>query len=212
MLEETCRERAAAAREDSCEEGPNGASRGGGLVSPHARRVLAAHQYQGRTNDCGPFAAAMILNALTGSRLDGGTLAREMDLPRRSGVLPILRRIPGHATFPWGLVDILRARGLYAWWKAMSRERDLRSCLVAGCLAVPIIGSWRHRWAHYAVLVAWQPGLGYGFADPGRGGGAVVWIRSAEFARRWTSFGRTAVYVRLARPGEPGGSVSPPPS
>lgn len=186
--------------------GRRAATRARVLVSPHFRRLQAAHQYQGPTNDCGPYAAAMIVSALTGVRVDGRQLAREMDRPRWASPLPIIRRIPGHATFPWGLADILRGYGLRASWRTLSRELDLRWCLRAGWLAAPIIGSWRNRWAHYLVLVAWQPPHGYGFADPGRAGGALTWLARREFSKRWTSFGRTTVYVQPPLPaGRTGG-------
>lgn len=164
-------------------------------LSPRATAILAAHQYQGPTNDCGPFSAAILVNALRGANLDGATLGREMTHPRRQGIVPVIRRLPGHATFPWGLVDVLRQHGLRASWRMLVRPDQLLTALEHGRIPVPILGAWRPAWAHYSILVAHDPERGWGFADSAYQRGGVVWRPADVFREQWRAFGRTAVEV-----------------
>jgi hypothetical protein len=170
------------------------------LTSTHADAVLATHQCQQKSNDCGPFSAMMVINALTGRTLDPITLARRMDKPRRRavcGLLPLVRRWPGSATFPWGMVDILREHGLAASWRVLARPADLRAGLDRGELAIPIVGQWRPKpWAHYMVLLAHDPERGWGFADPASPNNALSWRSEAKFASQWRNYGRVVIAVR----------------
>ena len=62
------------------------------------------HQFQGQSNDCAPHTVAIVVNALKGQEmLKGDEVAKEMNKPSlRFGLLPLIRRIPNSATFPWG--------------------------------------------------------------------------------------------------------------
>jgi len=171
----------------------------GFVTSTYCEAVLACHQFQRHSNDCGPFCAAMVIGALTGRRLDPVALAREMDRPRRRailGVLPLVRRWPGSATFPWGMVDVLREHGLRARWRALAGADTLRAGLDAGHLFIPIIGAIRPKpWAHYLVLLAHDPARGWGFADPESREGVLSWRTDERFARRWRTYGRQVIEV-----------------
>lgn len=172
---------------------PSRASHGDVVRSPHADALFSAHQYQGSTNDCGPFVTAMIVNSLTGAKLDGARLARQMDRPSWNRIVPRVRRIPRWATFPWGLTEILIRHGLRARWRVLAREQDLLAALTAGRVAVPIIGGWRPPWAHYSALVLHDPRKGWAFADPQTRVGAVVWRTHEVFAHQWSMMGRILV-------------------
>jgi hypothetical protein len=114
------------------------------------------------------------------------------------GVLPLPRRIPRSATFPWGLVDAFRGYGLDAWWQAPVSERRLRAELAAGDVPLVVLGGWRPRWAHWVVVVAWDAARGWGLVDPAAREHSVVWRSADDFRRRWRAFGRQRVRVRAA--------------
>lgn len=169
------------------------------LTSAHCDAVLAQHRCQERSNDCGPFCAAMVIHALTGRALDPVALARAMDRPRAGGflgILPLVRRWPGSATFPWGMVDLFRQHGLAARWTFRGRAGDLRAGLGEGKLYIPVTGAYRPRpWAHYMVLLAHDPERGWGFADPASPEARLSWRSEAAFAERWGNYGRLVIEV-----------------
>ncbi len=170
----------------------------------HSEAVLACHRYQGASNDCGPFCVAMLVEAVGGRSLDPAALARRLDRPRWRGLwglLPLVRRIPGFSTFPWGLVDALAAQGLRARWQRGSSAEELRGWLGAGLGVIVLYGEWRPKpWAHYVVLLAHDPVKGWGVADPDRQEAQLRWLPDATFRRRWRAMGRIAV---IAGPGGP---------
>ena len=147
------------------------------------------HQYQGPTNDCAPFTVAIAVNALTGAHLNGADVVRAMDRPRLRGVLPVVRRIPRWATFPWGIVDELERNHVRARWRFGADEADLLRALAEDRLALPIFGAWRPLWAHVRILVAQDEVRGWGFVDAGQPGPDVLWEASARFARLWRNYG-----------------------
>jgi hypothetical protein len=151
------------------------------------------HQFQAQTNDCAPFTTAMVINTLTGTDLLGAQLALEMNRPRlRLSLVPIIvRRIPNWATFPWGVADELRQRGVKARWRLFAAESDLHRALGDNRIAMPIIGEpWRWQdgrpqpWAHIKPLAAFDPVQGWGFVDPAARQ-PFAWQPAEEFARLW---------------------------
>jgi len=158
--------------------------------------LTAYHQYQGRTNDCAPFVVAMVVNARRGTQLSGAQVARAMNWPRRwlgPLPLPVIRRLPNAATFPWGIADELKRNGITARWRFGARESDLLNALQAGRLALPIIGGFRPLWAHIKILVAHHPEHGWGFIDPAHPRPEVTWNTPGQFARWWRNWGRLLV-------------------
>ncbi len=171
----------------------------GPVTSAHAESVLACRRQQTHPNDCGPFAAAAIIQALTGRPVVAEELAAALDRPRRRGlwgILPLVRRLPRYATFPWGVADALRQHGLQAGWRFGMEAEDLIERLARGELLVPIVGAWRPKpWAHYMVLLAHNPGRGWGFADPASPHQALRWYADADFRDAWSAMGRMAVTI-----------------
>lgn len=165
------------------------------IFSPHADAVLRHHQYQGHSNDCGPYCVAMIVNSAAPRLVAASTVAREAERLGWRGLLPVVRRVPGWATFPWGMVDVLRDHGLRASWRALSDENQLRAILARGRLPIVALGGWRPRWGHWVVVLAYDPDLGWGLADPGSSDGDMVWMSVQRFSRRWRALGRIVVEV-----------------
>lgn len=163
-------------------------------VSPHADSLLGRLQFQGQRNDCGPFTTATVLNAMKNLELDGVNLAKTMDKPVMRGILPVVRRVPGWATFPWGMVDMFREYGLKANWRFLSPQEKLIEWLDAGVVVMPIIGEWRpSAWMHVMTLVAVDPEKGWGFANTQYEHHNIHWLGQEYFMGHWKNTGRLVV-------------------
>lgn len=163
-------------------------------ISPHADALLKRVQYQGMRNDCGPFTTATVLNAMKNLDLDGIKLSEVMDKPVFRGIVPVVRRVPGWATFPWGMVDIFKEYGLKAHWRLFQKESQLIDWLETGVVVMPIIGEWRPKaWMHVMTLVAYDNGKGWGFANTQNNHHNVHWFEHEKFTGLWKNTGRLAV-------------------
>lgn len=165
------------------------------LLSKFRPQLLKSHQFQGKLNDCGPFAAAIIMNAILNLDLNGTNLALGMNHIRWHGLLPVIRRIPKWATFPWGVVDVLRENGLSANWKCCGQTSNLFANLLEDKITIVIVGEWKPLWAHYLVLVEYHPEKGFGFVDTAIPSGLVVWKRVYDFHRLWKNYGNLFITV-----------------
>ncbi len=160
------------------------------------------HRHQGSSNDCGPYSVMITANGLLDQPVvNGDVLARAMEGP------PALRgtlwpsRIPGWATFPWGIAAALQRVGLHARWRVGVPLRELYANLNRGRVTIVIVGEpFRFvgrsyaGWSHYKVLYAWDPQEGFAFVDPAAAGGVAYPIqREAEFVKQWTKMGRQIV-------------------
>ena len=178
-----------------------------------SKPVFHYHQYQGRTNDCGPTSVAIAVNAMEGRPLLEGTeVAREMSRlgfewkPFPRFVLP---RIPNWATFPWGIVYYLRKRGLQARWRPFGTLERLDRNLRSDRMTMVMVGEpWRWGgvsyagWAHVKILFGRLPGRGLLFVDPGFRRSmkpdrlefhGLFWQEEGEFLRQWRNLLR--IYV-----------------
>ena len=177
------------------------------LASRHARSPESWHTAQGRTNDCGPHAAALAINFWHGEpRTDPHALARMMNRPRLGpGLIPlVVRRIPHWATFPWGIVDVLRQQGIAARWRFFAAEEQLHRALAEDRLALVIFGEPLRRkgrlrwagWSHVALLVGWNPAAQtYWFVDSAQS--RVPYPRPRDdFRRLWANLGRILIEMR----------------
>jgi hypothetical protein len=168
------------------------------LESPKTTAILAALQWQGDRNDCGPFTTATVINALRGAHLDAIQLAEEMNKPAWRGPLFIVRRVPNWATFPWGMVDVFRQYGLPASWRPLAKPDDLREGLSRGDVFMPMIGEWKPLWAHVMTLVAWDDERGWGFANTQYNHHNIDWLDDKTFQTQWRHMGRLLVAIKNA--------------
>lgn len=173
------------------------------------------HQYQGSTNDCGPTVAAILGNAYLGEdRFQGPEVAAWLNkvhlapgpLPR-----PVVGRIPGWATFPWGITRYLKTQGIPGRWKPLRTQEDLLHGLRADRLMAVVIGEpfrWeagRYKgWSHYLVPCGYDQQEGYLFLDPAvrkRSEGdrweraGLVWKPEREFQVLWRKMLRMLITV-----------------
>lgn len=138
-----------------------------------------------------------MINAIRGQRLvEAEQLALAMNKPRwRMGLVPlVIRRIPNWATFPWGMVDVLRDYDIRARWRWGAAPTDLASALAQGRIAMPILGEIKlpGLWAHVKPLLDINPAGGYKFADPAHPS-AETWQTQEEFEYLWKNLGNLLV-------------------
>ncbi len=166
------------------------------IQSRHTDEILAHLQYQGTSNDCAPYTTATVVNALRAQNLNGDELALQMNKPRWRGILLIIRRMPNSATFPWGIVDVLKDYNLKGRWWFRVPISYLKPALANGHILMPIVGEWRpNTWAHVKTLVAWDPDKGWGFADTQSSLKKISWNSDLVFQRRWNNYARLMVEI-----------------
>lgn len=177
--------------------------------------VYRHHQYQALTNDCGPTSLAIAANALLGcEELSGAMVAQEMNrLGLAWRAFPYLApsRIPGWATFPWGIVHHLRRQGISARWRLFGTVDGLRRNLIDDRITIVTIGEplrWNgteyQGWAHVKVVFGYVPGRGFLFVDPAVDRSdnptrleyhGLSWQPEDEFKRQWRNLLR--IYVEV---------------
>lgn len=129
--------------------------------------------------------------------ITGNDLGLMMNSVRWRGIFPIVRRISNWATFPWGMVDVLREQQLSARWLIFQKLSTLISGIVLPELNIVILGNYRPLWAHYKILVAYDEQNGLGFIDPAYPKGEVYWDSFHYFEKHWRKFGCQVIRVRL---------------
>ena len=169
------------------------------LYSPHLTELLQALQYQGRFNDCAPFTIATVTNALQKTDLKGRELGLKMNKARWHGPIPIIRRVPNWATFPWGMADVFREHQLKARWRFLVSTKYLKNNLEKGHILMPIIASWRPMWAHVMTLIAWDELRGWGFANTQSAQQQIYWMHNSHFQKRWANLGHLLVEIPVSK-------------
>lgn len=163
------------------------------IDSIFCNQLVKAHLFQGKTNHCGPYSAAIVLKAF-GKPVDIDLLANSAIGWKKNKSIPVFRRIPNWATFPWGLVDILRENGFAASWRVLTPKERLMECLLQDIIVIVVTGNYFPLWAHYSILVSISEGM-VGLVDPANQETAISWLAEQEFMLRWSKLGRTIIQV-----------------
>jgi hypothetical protein len=175
------------------------------IADRHGQKIESYHVPQGDTHDCGPHVTAMVINFCHGNNIvNAATLAREMNRPRFGGGFPplVVRRVPNWATFPWGIVDVLRQHDLAASWRFGANDEHLQAALREDRIVLPIYGEPLRRqgwhwngWSHVAILIGWDPAAGeYWFVDSSRFF-APTSRSHDDFIRLWGNMRRLVIEV-----------------
>ena len=165
------------------------------IQTPYFTQLQASHQYQGKTNHCGPYCAAITAKALGAAEADGLKFAALLNPVRWKGILPIPQRIPQSATLPWGTTHLLQLLKLNTRWTPFAKEDDLLKNLQNEVIQIVIIGEWRPIWAHYMILAAYDAVQGFGFIDPACIDSKIHWYKPAEFLKLWRRYGKNLICV-----------------
>ena len=169
------------------------------ILSPYAPKVLLNLQCQGPTNNCGPYTTATIVNTFRQTRLDGGKLAEDMNNVAWRGILPVIRRLPNSATFPWGMVDVFLRHDLTASWSLFTSVEKLLTMLKAGSILMPVIGTWKPIYAHVMTLIAWDEEEGFGFANTQYPTKEIFWVPANTFVTQWKNMGNLLIRIKQVR-------------
>lgn len=135
--------------------------------------IYKYHQFQGKTNNCGPTSLAISMNAFTHeSTFNGEYIANELDHWLKHFPKLILPRISNWATFPWGLVQYLRYQKIPGKWSLFGSSEKLIANINSEVITMVIIGEplrWKNGkydgWSHIKVLYGNSPGYFF-FVDP----------------------------------------------
>lgn len=165
------------------------------IKTPYFSKLQASHQYQGKTNNCGPYCAAITAKAFGFEEAEGLKFTGSLNTFRWKGVLPVFQRIPKSATMPWGTTHLLQLLKLKTRWKPFANVRDLLDNLQDDTIQIVIIGEWRPTWAHYMILAAYDAVQGFGFVDPAYKDSKIHWYKPAEFSKLWRNYGKNLIRV-----------------
>jgi len=165
--------------------------------TPFTETLIQSHQFQGSTNHCGPFCAAMTINTLTGNHLSGLELSNKIPAFRWFGIVPVFQRFPNWATLPWAVSSVIKDSGLSSGMKLFASISDILTCLESNRIPIVVVGEWRPMWAHYMIAVCYDYANGFGFIDPALQTKEISWVSQSIFERRWKLFGRILIWAEL---------------
>ena len=165
------------------------------LISKSIKLLQKSHQYQGQTNNCGPYAIATILPLFGLEGISGGYVADHFNqlASISSGFFP--GRIRDNATFPWGLVRVFKQYNINSQWRFFCNKDLLISRIPTNNLQIVLISDLFKMHAHYLILVAYDEHLGMGFIDPAFPNSAIHWITEKTFRKKWGQLGRNTILV-----------------
>jgi hypothetical protein len=176
------------------------------LAQRHDHDLAHYHINQGSTEDCGPHVVTMVVNFWHGREvLTAPTTARAMNrLKWQAGWPPlVVRRIPNWATFPWGMVDMLREHDVPARWRLFASADHIFQALSENRIVMPIFGQpFRRRgwkfigWSHVAILCGWDAEASvFQFVDSAKSHAPSTRPHD-EFLRLWRYMGRILIETR----------------
>ncbi len=142
------------------------------------------HVSQGRTNDCGPYAATIAANALIGRQ---HYYASETGLDMRY-------RWPNGATPPWAMANWLRSHQFKANVVARATVPDLLRD-ADRVVDIVMVGCWWPLRIHWKCVEGYEPLTDmWAFVDSAYAV-PIVNQSTAEFIKRWRAFGRIVIEV-----------------
>lgn len=141
------------------------------------------HEYQGDTNDCGPYSATIAANALAGyRRYNPAEVAEEMRF-----------RFPQGATPPWAIVWWLRQQGLDTYTRVWSDYGHMWTALGRNQIPIVMVGAWWPFWLHWKVISKATDRRVFS-VDPGITA-AEVSEEYSDFTEVWKPFGCVMIEV-----------------
>ena len=159
-------------------------------------RLVANHLYQAQSNNCGPFCTAMVINLIKGLHIDGNDLAQSMNHPRFNFFLPMIRRIPDYATFPWGITDSLAENGIISSWKFLNAYSDLSNFLPQKKILVILTATYKPLNGHYRILASLEEDR-VGFVDPAYPVNEIHYQQRASFLLEWQNAFNPIITVQV---------------
>ncbi|MCJ7624953.1 MAG: hypothetical protein MUO76_15740 [Anaerolineaceae bacterium] len=125
-------------------------------------------------------------------------MSEKLEKIRWKGILPIIRKAPNWATFPWAIMDVFKPINIRSDWKILCRPIELKKRLSEDKILIVIIGQIKPLktiWAHYKILVAHDEEKGWGFVDPAQHEPLISWEDNLSFTQKWNNLGRILISV-----------------
>jgi hypothetical protein len=155
------------------------------IESPFKSELLANHQYQGKTNDCGPVCMAIILNTLKSTSIDGLSLGQKLNKTKWMKGLPKVYRIKDWIVFPWGITASFREHEVKTKIHINKNIGWMFQQFSDGKILIPIVGRWKPLWGHYFIPVAWEKNNKIGFCNPAKNSNKIDWMQESDFIKYW---------------------------
>jgi hypothetical protein len=166
------------------------------IISPYTDKLIMVHQYQAQSNNCGPFCAAMAINSIMDLHLDGSDLAKSMNHPRFNLFIPVIRRIPEYATFPWGITDVLWEYGIKSSWKFFNAFSNLTELLPENLMLILLTATYKPINAHYRILASLENEQ-IGFVDPAYPVKEIHYQSRSSFLEEWKNAFNPIITVQI---------------
>jgi hypothetical protein len=168
------------------------------IISPFTEKLRLNHQFQAQSNNCGPFCAAMSINTIKGTHVDGNDLALGMNHPSFSFIFPVIRRIPDYATFPWGIVNVLGQNSIKSNWRFFFTFSDLSILLPENYLLILLTATYKPLNGHYRILVSLEDDQ-IGFIDPAYPNSAIHYQPRPSFLLEWQNAFNPIIIVKASK-------------
>lgn len=165
------------------------------IQSRFTQKLVINKLFQGNTNNCGPFCAAMIINTFSDYKTSGEFIAESMNHPTWKVWRPSIKRIPDSATFPWGVVDLLSEYGINSSWSCFNSLDKLSMEVNNRPWIIVITAKIKPLSAHYRIVTAIREDT-IGFIDPAYSENIVTWQNKDDFVKGWNLIGRIMIKPR----------------
>jgi len=165
------------------------------IYSPFYSELINSYQYQGLTNDCGPFSISIILQALKVSKITGTDLSKDMKGLHWNGIYPNIYRLRNGATFPWGILKILRKYNLHCKYYVFTSEEKIIRYMKEKNIVILLVGKLFPLWAHYMIFGKYSALKGYGFIDPGNNKNKISWIIKDDLKNIWKTYAYSCIVI-----------------
>ena len=166
------------------------------IKSPFIDKLIDSHQYQGHSNDCGPYSISIVLNALNISKISGTSISKSLSGISWKGIIPTFYRFPNGGTFPWSIAKVFREYNLYCKWSVFNTRDEIINQLCNNSIVLLLIGQIYPIWAHYVICVAYSMENGFGFVDPGSSSNNVVWVSEQNFMSYWKTYACSKIIIK----------------
>jgi Peptidase_C39 like family len=163
------------------------------ITSRFLPQLIINHQFQGRTNNCGPCCAAITINTIKGTQLSGEKLADELNRPKFTSGFPFIRRIPNWATFPWGITSLFHDFGIAGKTTILSSDSVILASIIQGKIPIVVLGDYHPLWAHYIIIGAYSSQSGWGVIDPAINLQKIWWMPFDYFYEKWSKAGKILI-------------------
>ena len=164
------------------------------FTSKHTSTLTEKHQFQGYTNNCGPFCTAIAISYLTSNPVGGDQIAQEMNVIQWFKFPLSIKRIPNSATFPWGIVEMLKKHGVKSRWHIFSNLSRVAQDISDGNLIIVLTALYRPLSAHYRLLTGVDE-KEISFIDPAYNQKSISCESKEAFLKKWRAAGNIFISI-----------------